>query len=231
MGGTVWITRARPGAEATARRVEALGFTVLIDPLLEIVALSPAIDLTGVAALAFTSANGVEAFAALCAKRYLPVFTVGDSTARMARLAGFADPVSADGDVEALADLIAARCPGLVLCPGAREPAADLPGLLSARGQPGRALPVYESRERSPSTQTLARLADLSAVLLHSPRAARALAAALEHSPGALPRVRALCLSAAVAAPLARVAATGRLGPVAFAPRPRESDLLDLLAL
>ena len=25
-GGTVWITRARPGAEATARRVEALGF-------------------------------------------------------------------------------------------------------------------------------------------------------------------------------------------------------------
>jgi len=106
-GGAIWITRARPGAEVTARRVEALGFTALVDPLLEIRFLEPTVDLAGIAALAFTSANGVEAFARLSAARDLPVFAVGEATARAARSMGFAEPVSADGDVEALAALIA----------------------------------------------------------------------------------------------------------------------------
>jgi uroporphyrinogen-III synthase len=52
-----------------------------------------------------------------------------------------------------------------------------------------------------PAPETLARLAELDAVLLHSPRAARALAAVLAVSPA--PNLRALCLSPAVAEPLA----------------------------
>jgi len=226
--GTVWITRAQPGASATARRVETLGFTALIDPLLEIAALLPDIDLAGVEALAFTSANGVEAFAALCPARHLPVFTVGDSTARAARAAGFADSHSADGDVEALADLLARARPGDLLCPGAAEPAADLPALLAARGLSARSVAVYAARERAPSPETLALLPDLTAVLLHSPRAARALAEVLETSPAT--RLRALCLSPAVAAVFDGGVALGRVGAVAFASRPRETDLLDLLA-
>jgi uroporphyrinogen-III synthase len=226
--GTVWITRAQPGASATALRVEALGFTALIDPLLAVAALSPPVDLAGVAALAFTSANGVEAFAALSPARHLPVFTVGDSTARAARAAGFADPLSADGDVEALADLLARERPGVLLCPGAAEPAADLPALLAARGLSARSVAVYAACERATSTETLALLPDLAAVLLHSPRAARAFAKVLAISPA--PGLRALCLSPAVAAALEGASTRGQLGPVAFASRPRETDLLDLLA-
>ncbi len=226
-GGTVWITRARPGAEATARRVEALGFTALIDPLLEIAFLAPEVDLAGVAALAFTSANGVVAFARLTALRDLPIFAVGEATARAARSAGFAQPSHADGDVEALAALIARARPGSVLCVGASEPAADLPALLKSGGVSGRTLAVYAALDRSPASETLAGLVDFDAALLHSPRAARGLAAVLEQV--SAPGLRVLCLSQAVADPLAIALRQGRIGSVAFASRPRESALLDLL--
>lgn len=226
-GGAIWITRARPGAEATARRVEALGFTALIDPLLEIDFLEPELDLSGVAVLAFTSANGVEAFARLTTVRDLPVYAVGETTARAAREAGFARPFSADGDVEALAALIARTRPGPVLCVGAREPAADLPARLQVEGVSARALAVYAALDRSPAPETVARLAGIDAVLLHSPRAARGLAEVLQHTP--VPAMRALCLSQAVADPLAAALSAGRVGSVAFASRPRESALLDLL--
>jgi uroporphyrinogen-III synthase len=222
-GGTVWITRAQPGAEATARRVQALGFTTLVDPLLAIRDLTPTVDLTGVTALAFTSANGVEAFTKLTSIRDLPVFAVGEATAEAARAAGFAETFSADGDVDALAQLLTGTRPGLVLCAGAREPAADLPALLAAVGVEARSLAVYAAEACFPASETLARLPELDAVLLHSPRAARALAAVLQVSP--TPSLRALCLSPAVAQPLANAPVKS----VAFAPRPRESALLDLL--
>jgi uroporphyrinogen-III synthase len=227
-GGTVWITRAQPGAEATARRLAARGFAVLIDPLLEIHLLQPALDLSGVAALAFTSANGVEAFARLTRARDFQVFAVGEATARAAEAAGFPDPLSADGDGEDLASLIAATGPGLVLCPCADQPAADLPALLARAGLAARALAVYAAADRAPTAETLARMPGLEAVLLHSPRAARGLARRLATAPA--PGLRALCLSPAVAEPLAAAHRAGLVGSVTFAPRPRESALLDLLA-
>ena len=49
----VWITRAQPGADATAERVRALGHEAVVAPLLAVRPLSDVeIDLTGVAALA-----------------------------------------------------------------------------------------------------------------------------------------------------------------------------------
>lgn len=64
-GQRVWITRAEPGASATAQRIAALGHTPLVAPLLRIEPVeAPQVDLRGVAALAFTSANGVRAVAA-----------------------------------------------------------------------------------------------------------------------------------------------------------------------
>ncbi|PXA92809.1 uroporphyrinogen-III synthase, partial [Caulobacter sp. D5] len=95
----VWITRARPGAEATAARLSALGFTPLIDPLLEVRDLPWTANLAGVGALAFTSRNGVAAFARISGERGLPVFAVGDATAEVAAEAGFTRIESAQGDV------------------------------------------------------------------------------------------------------------------------------------
>ncbi len=199
----VWVTRAEPGAARTADRLTARGFTPIIAPLLALSALPDALDAApdpaAVAALALTSPNGVEAFAPLIPRfRHHLVFAVGDATAEAARAAGFADVRSAAGDIHALARLIAAEAPpGPLLAPGAREPAGDLPALLPDR--PVQRLPVYAAFEtHAPAPEPF------DAVMLHSPRAARALASILAAD---LPRAAssgriAICISEAAAAPL-----------------------------
>lgn len=195
----VWVTRAEPGAARTADRLTALGFEPVVVPLLTLaplpVALNAAPEPDAVAVLALTSPNGVEAFAPLIPRfRDHPVFAVGDATAEAARAAGFANVRSASGDIHALARLIAAEAPpGPLLAPGAREPAGDLPALLPDR--PVQRLPVYAAFEtHAPAPEPF------DAVMLHSPRAARALAADLPGS-AASGRV-AICISEAAAAPL-----------------------------
>jgi len=195
----VWVTRAEPGAARTADRLTALGFEPVVVPLLTLAplpgALNAAPEPDAVAVLALTSPNGVEAFAPLIPRfRDHPVFAVGDATAEAARAAGFADVRSASGDIHALARLIAAEAPpGPLLAPGAREPAGDLPALLPDR--PVQRLPVYAAFEtHAPAPGAF------DAVMLHSPRAARALATDLPRaaSSGRL----AVCISDAAAAPL-----------------------------
>ncbi|MFZ5668283.1 MAG: uroporphyrinogen-III synthase [Pseudomonadota bacterium] len=224
---TVWITRAEPGASATSGRVAALGHRPLVAPLLRIEPVADAVaDLDGVAALAFTSANGVRAFAERSGRRDLKVFAVGGGTAEAAKAAGFRSVLSADGDVAALAARIAARAgelKGTVLHPGAVEPAGDLAGALAAVGVPARSLALYDSAPAAPPADLLEDLARVDVVLVHSPRAARALAAVLRRRDAA--HLRLLCLSAAVARPLARA----KVREVARAPFPIEAALLNLI--
>ena len=224
-GAPVWITRARPGALATAERVAALGFEPIIDPLLRVETLHAEIDLSHVTALAFTSANGVEAFARLSDERGLPVFAVGRATAKAAHVEGFAFVSSADGDVEDLCALIAAGAPGPVLWAGAKAPAGDLVGMLRGCGVMAKGVAVYETLDCAPSEDVLARLDAPLTALVHSQRAARGLAAVLGDRPA--PNLRVLCLSEAVAQPLRDIA---ELRSVTFAPRPDESALLELLS-
>lgn len=218
----VWITRAQPGAARTAARLTALGFEPVVAPLLTIRplpdALSAAPDLTTVTALAFTSPNGVAAFAALTSRlRDRPVFAVGDATAEAARDVGFADARSAAGDIHALARLIdASPIKGLILAPGAREPAGDLPALLPDHDV--RRLPVYAAEETDAVVPP-----HFDAVLLHSPRAARALAAIL--TPDAAANRVAICISAAAAAPLTALG----LAEIRTADAPDEASMLTAL--
>ncbi|PZR34414.1 uroporphyrinogen-III synthase [Caulobacter segnis] len=223
-GAPVWITRARPGAEATAAKVAALGFLPIVDPLLEIAPIAAPIELSGVTALAFTSVNGVRAFSALSEARDLPVFTVGRATAAAAGEAGFGRVADANGDVTDLANLILATRPACVLWAGAREPAGDLVGVLNGAGVAARGVAVYETVARAPSEATLALLAQPLTVLLHSPRAARQLADIASRRP--VRALRALCLSPAVAAGLPPLESPSS---VACAPRPDETALLALL--
>jgi uroporphyrinogen-III synthase len=216
----IWITRTQPGASDTAERLCALGHEPVIDPVLEVRKLTPKIDLDGVTALAFTSRNGVEAFAALSPTRDLPLFVVGDATADAARAAGFASVRSAGGDVEALAELI--NVEGLVLCPGAAEPATDLPTLLARRGVETRAAAVYETVALHPTT-ALSQLAALDAVLVHSPKAARVLAGLI--APAAAPHLLFACISEKAAKPLID-AGHQKLRAAQF---PDEAGLLKLL--
>ena len=223
----IWITRAQPAAEATAARVRALGHEPFIAPLLKVEPVEGVeVDLRGVCALAFTSANGVRAFIEATPERALRVFAVGAATAQAVRAAGFKNVLSADGDVEALAEGIAARkrdLKGCVLHPGAAEPAGDLVGALEARGIEARRLILYDTGPAELAAEELAILPEIDAVLLHSPKAAQALAAMLKEQP--LPRMRALCLSKAVMKPLART----KMGAKVFAPFPLEAALLNLI--
>ncbi|MFS0711086.1 uroporphyrinogen-III synthase [Brevundimonas phoenicis] len=195
----VWVTRAEPGAARTADRLTALDFTPLVAPLLTLAPLPESLDAApdpaAVAALALTSPNGVEAFAPLIPRfRDHPVFAVGDATAEAARAAGFADVRSAAGDIHALARLIAAEAPpGSLLAPGAREPAGDLPALLPDR--PVQRLPIYAAFETHAPAPEL-----FDAVMLHSPRAARAMVADLPRATSS-GRI-AICISEAAAEPL-----------------------------
>jgi uroporphyrinogen-III synthase len=227
----VWVTRAQPGAERTAQRLHAHGHDPLVAPLLEVRALPvDAADLAGAGALAFTSANAVAAYAALTADRSRPVFAVGDSTAAAARAAGFSTVDSAAGDVEALAARIGQARGGFtgsVLHPAAQEPAGDLAGALVAAGVPARAVAVYDTDAAEalpPAVDAALAEGALDAVLVHSPKAGRALARLLAGR--RLEGVSALALSPACAAPLAAVA----FARLEVAPLPNEAAMLALLA-
>ena len=101
--------------------------------------------------------------------------------------------MSAKGDLERLAALLIAQGAAVdpLLVPGALEPAGDLPALLRGRVE-AKALPVYEAVETAAAAP-----AAFDAVLIHSARAARALAAF-----GPFGGQTAVALSAAAAAPL-----------------------------
>ena len=217
----VWITRAEPGASRTAARLRDMGFEPVVAPLLAIETLTPPVpDLAPFTALAFTSINGVAAFAALTRERDRPVFAVGDATAQAARDAGFADVRSASGDLHALARLISSELnDAVVLVPQAEIPAGDFDAALADSGarhvsiQP---LIVYRARPTTVAAPTT-----FDAILIHSPRAAKRLA---EQGAARLSHAVTVCISAAAAAPLVALG----LAP-AVARTPDEASLLTIL--
>jgi len=223
----IWVTRSAPGAEATAARLRALGFDPVVQPLLELRDLPDArLDLTDVCAIAFTSANGVRAFAARSPERGFKVFAVGAATAEAARKARFSTVLSTDGDVSALARAMASRkreLAGVILHPGAAEPAGDLAGELGAEGLTVRTVALYESAPAALPEGFAAAIPAFEAVLLHSPKAARALKDLLKAVPA--PGLKVFGLSKAVIRPLARVELGERAAPAA----PNEEALLALV--
>jgi len=222
------IEDARPLADALAER----GIEVLIEPLLEIRHLEDAeIELTGVQALLFTSANGVRAFAALSPRRDLKVFTVGDGSADAARQAGFLDVESAKGDIEALAALVVDRLKvedGVLFHAAGTVTAGDLKTRLEGLGYQVRRAQLYEAKIATAlSTETRANLTlgGIDAVLLFSPRTAATFAELWQAAgSSSLARIHALCLSAAVAREIGNLGWAG----VEIADRP---DLPSMLAL
>jgi len=215
----LWVTRTAPDALATAERLRALGHEPVAAPLLEVRTLENArADLKGVGAFAFTSRNGVAAFAALTRRRNLPVYTVGEATAQAARAAGFGAVASADGALAELVALIALHPPkGTLLWPGALEPAGDLAAALAPHGVVCVHLPVYETVESA-----IVPPAGVEGVLVHSPRAARVLANRV--GPEAVAGWRLFAISHHAAQPLAHLP----FRSVEIAEKPDETALLDL---
>ncbi len=234
----VLITRPRPAATALAARLRAIGHEAMIEPLLTIVEdpdararLAPALE--GAQALLFTSTNGVGSFAVASERRDLRAFAVGDGTAAAARQVGFTQVESAQGDVEALAALVAARLKpggGALVHASGHTVAGDLAGRLTRAGFTVRSVPLYRAVTTDAlgaATAAAFRADKIDAALFFSPRTAAtfvrlARAAGIERD---CARTAAIALSVAVAHEL------GRSGwrQVLVAEEPTEAALLKAL--
>jgi len=86
------VLRPEPGAEATAIRAAALGFSLVVAPILTVTGQEWTPPAEPPDALMLTSANAVRyAGPELARYRTLPVYAVGQATADIARAAGFID--------------------------------------------------------------------------------------------------------------------------------------------
>ena len=221
------VTRSEPGASETAASLRAIGFAAIVEPVFAIAPVEA--EIPPFDALAFTSANGVRRFALLSPRRDVPVFCVGARTALVAREAGFASTVSADGDVDALADLVISRLPAgaRLLHAGNEETRGDLAGRLRTAGKSATFLPIFRAVPVASPGPHLARQlsgeAKLDAVLVHSPRAGAILADFAARIPGA--RLPVAAISEAAAAPLLTHASS-----VEIAATPDEAALISALA-
>ena len=224
----VLVTRPRPDADRTAAMVRAAGHEALVHPLMRIETRADALaGAPDADALAFTSANGVRAYAG-AGGAPLPAYVVGPASARAARAAGLPVAGVAEGDVDALAALIADAAPGQVLhaCGAA---AGDLAGTLRAAGVPCARAVLYDAVAEAALPEAAARdiAAGVDWVVLHSPRSARLLVALVREAglAGTLTRARLAALSPAVAAAAGDAFAEARV-----AASPSSSALVDFIS-
>jgi uroporphyrinogen-III synthase len=222
------VTRPQTDGERTAAALEALGHEVLVAPLMRIEPV--AADLAGTwSAIVITSANALQAVRTT-ADKTLPVFAVGDRSAEAARRAGFAEVSSANGDVNDLVRLIAARTVGAktpLLYLAGEDRAGDLVAQLADRGIDAEMKVVYRTIAEAfpPVLAAALEAGDVDAVLHFSRRSAELFVEGARVSGVAGPAedVRHLCLSAQVAEPLAGATR------VSIAARPDERALIALL--
>jgi uroporphyrinogen-III synthase len=226
------VTRPQPDAERTAGALRAREHEVLEAPLLQLEPI--AADLSGGwGAVILTSANAPAAIAGNPARDTLiklPVFAVGRRSAEAAQQAGFAAVNSAGGDVRDLLRLLVARradAGGPLLYLAGEDRAADLIAELTVHGIAAEMRVVYRavSAPFAPALVAALRANEVDAVLHFSKRSAENYLAGAKAA-GLLDqalRVRHLCLSAQIAAPLADAGAA----QVIVAPRPTEAALIE----
>ena len=255
------VTRPAMDAAALADLLAAQGHDVLISPMIHIELNAVELpDATAHGGLALTSANGVRALMAhlaqlpnaqrdaqMAAWAARPAFAVGPQTAAALQAAGFQNIHQADGDVDALIDLIMADyavddavddaedLPLLHIA--GRDRAGDLVGGLKAQNIAcGRAVLYRAEAAAGFSPAAKAALGDaqepVEGVVIYSQRSAdifcalyAALADELAQREAARAPPTAFCLSGAIAAQM-RAAGFEAFAP----PRPDSAALLALLS-
>jgi uroporphyrinogen-III synthase len=175
----ILLTRPLPESEATARKLQDMGHTSAIEPLLELQMLDHALpDAGDIQAILLTSSNGARALARQSIGRDLPVYTVGSATAAGAGDAGFTDVKSADGDVFALTRLVTQNCrpeAGVLVHLSGEDSAGDLAGALQQAGYKIHRVVVYRAVARAALSEAVTaamRANAFDGVLLFSPRTA-----------------------------------------------------------
>ena len=229
-------TRPQPDAASLTEALVALGHEVIGAPLLDIVLedQSGPLDFDGVQAVLATSANGVRALAAATACRDMPLFAVGDASARTAEELGFGRVTSADGDVDDLAaTVIRALDPadGALLQVAGSKVAGDLAGTLAGADFVVRRITLYESRAAASLPTAASEALDsgnVDAVVFFSPRTAKTFVRLADEAgvAHACQLLNAYCLSPAVAEEVAGLVWRA----VHVSERPAQDSLLDCLS-
>jgi uroporphyrinogen-III synthase len=204
----VLITRSEVDASPLADLLGARNIVSVFDPMIKVeLSPGPPLDLTGVQALLMTSANGVRAYCARNSERYVPLFAVGDATAREAKASGFNNISTARGDVSHLANLVQtclSKSDGPLLHVAGTKTAGDLAGELVRAGFEYRRDVLYNvvaAQFLRPNTVSALMNKEVRGVLLYSPRTAQIFCqcAVADLGENMLTSVTAYCLSAAVA--------------------------------
>ncbi|MGH6825487.1 uroporphyrinogen-III synthase [Methyloceanibacter sp.] len=232
----VLVTRPEPDATRQAELLVARGHEPVLAPLLTIESATDVpLDLGGAQALIVTSRNALRALAShpdLAAALRLPLFAVGEATAKAAADLGFTKVTAGPGTGEALSRLIAEALPpnaGPLVHLAGETLAFDMKSALQAKGFTLRQPVLYWAvpATRLPeSVLSLLNASKLDGVILMSPRTA-AIFAALVVRHEALTQASRLdcyCLSAAVAQAVEPLKARAIV-----AARPYEEDILALL--
>jgi uroporphyrinogen-III synthase len=231
----ILVTRSQPRAADTALALRELGHEPIIAPLFEIELLSDVDPKTGPwTAILLTSANGLWGIASFAwDKKWhgIPVFAVGDVSAKAARDMGFVEVASAGGNVNDLANLVAARLqpPARLLYLAGEERAGDLAGALRSKNFEVDLVVVYRflTAQFLPEPAAAALAGEIDAVLHFSRASAEDFLKAARNSnllEAALTKPVHLCLSEQVAAPL-REAGAAR---IQVAAQPTQDALLEL---
>jgi len=231
------VTRPEPDATRQAETLAALGHDPLIAPLLLIEpATNAPLGLAGAQALIVTSRNALRALGShpeLAAAMRLPLFAVGEATAKTATELGFTSVTAGPGTAEDLSRLIAdtldPKAGALVHLAG-ETVAFDLKSELQARGFTIRQPVLYRTvpATRLPeSVVSLLSAGRLDGVVLMSPRSAAIFAALVVRHDVVTQasRLDCYCLSTAVAQAVEPLKAR-----VIVAARPREEDIVALIS-
>jgi len=232
---SVLVTRPGVDGETLLSLLEERGWVGLHEPLIFVTLHDgPDLDLQGVQALLATSSNGVRALLHRNAEVNIPVFAVGDATAKTAREAGFTQVHSASGDVSDLAvlvkDILDTDNGPLIHAAGTVQ-AGDLKETLEEAGFECRREVLYAAdpaKSFSPAAIAAIKDGTVDTVLLYSPRTAETFAKLLRKARlvRTSKQLTVVCLSQAVAAKVADIGWKDLI----VAKSPTQESLLDALA-
>lgn len=205
----ILITRAEDDAQDTAQKVQALGYATLIDPILRITPQAwEEPDWKQVAAILVTSHNALRGFAGHAVPRDKFFFPVGARTTCELRAMGY---IHATGTVEKSDDLpfpIRMQIKpgqGVLLHLTSHHAHDAFYAVLEKEGYKIDVRHVYhaeESKKLQDGTLAALRQGEVAGALFYSARTVTIFQQLIHHhgAQAGLRRVRALCLSAAVAA-------------------------------
>ena len=227
------VTRPEDDAALQAAALTSRGHEVFLAPLLQIEMERPPLDLENVQAVIVTSRNALRALSGHPQKDaviQLPVFAVGEATARAAVDMGFLEvavgPGNAAGLAQVICDASEPRQGTLLHLSGediAFDLAAALPDYELRRAVMYRAVPADELPSE---VQQLLKDGKLDAAILMSPRTAATFVSLLRGHDLLEPAARLICycLSEAVAEAASPLGADLRVPG-----KPREEDILALI--